>query len=288
MPAGLYRPEFEHDACGVAFVVDMHGRRSHHMVEMGLQSLCNLEHRGASGAETTTGDGAGILIQVPDQFYRAVAPCQLPRAGAYVTGIGFFPTDPSDAGRARTGIEKLAASEGLSVLAWRPVPVDSADLGMAARGTMPSFSQVFIAAADGAHEGLELERRAYILRKRIEHEVEGVYFPSLSARTIVYKGMLTAPQMTTFFVDLLDERVDSALALVHSRFSTNTFPSWPLAHPYRFVAHNGEINTVQGNRNWMRTREALLDSDLFPGDLERMFPIITPGASDSATFDEVL
>ena len=289
-PVGLYRPEFEHDACGVAFVVDMHGRRTHRMVQMGLDCLCNLEHRGASGAEVNTGDGAGILIQIPDRFYRAVAGFDLPEPGRYATGIAFLSADPADAERERQGIEKVVASEGLTLLGWRELPVDGSDLGRMALDAMPSFWQLFVAggAELGACEGLEMERRAFVLRKRVEREIEGVYFPSLSSRTIVYKGMLTAPQVRHFFPDLNDERVDTALSLVHSRFSTNTFPSWPLAHPYRYVAHNGEINTLQGNRNWMRAREALLESDLLPGDLSRVFPIVTPGASDSASFDEVL
>ena len=284
---GLYRPDLEHDACGVAFVADLHGRPSHGMVGLGLQSLCNLEHRGASGAETNTGDGAGILIQVPDRFCRATAGVELPLAGAYATGIGFLPTDAADARRAVEAFDKLACAENLQVLAWRDVPVAAGTLGRSAQDAMPRFCQPFVSAPDGA-AGADLERRAYLLRKRVEHETTGVYFPSLSCRTIVYKGMLTAPQMTEFWPDLGDEAVETALALVHSRFSTNTFPSWPLAHPYRYVAHNGEINTLQGNRNWMRAREALLRSSVLPGDLERLFPVITPGASDSATFDEVL
>ena len=290
MPGGLYRPEFEHDACGVSFVVDMHGRRSHQMVRMGLQSLCNLEHRGASGAEVNTGDGAGILIQVPDRFYREVVDFELPEAGSYATGIGFLPRPRSDAATLKSRVEKLASDEGLTVLGWRELPVHDASLGSIARGSMPSFHQVFVAGAGRSQglSGLDLERRAFILRKRVEHDLSDLYFASLSARTIVYKGMLTAPQVEVFFPDLVDDRVESALALVHSRFSTNTFPSWPLAHPYRYLAHNGEINTLQGNRNWMRAREALLRSDLFPGDLERAFPVVTPGASDSASFDEVL
>jgi glutamate synthase (NADPH/NADH) large chain len=283
----LYRPEFEHDACGVAFVVDMHGRRSHDIVRMGLACLCNLEHRGASGAEVNTGDGAGILLQIPDRFYRQVSGLDLPEAGGYATGIAFLPTDAAEAKRVRAEIEQLAAAEDLIVLGWRQVPVDPSPVGSIALSAMPSFHQVFVASAAG-HTGLELERRVFMLRKRIEHENRAAYFPSLSARTIVYKGMLTAPQVESFFLDLSDERLESALALVHSRFSTNTFPSWPLAHPYRYLAHNGEINTLQGNRNWMRAREDLLASDLLPGDLERIFPIVTPGASDSATFDEVL
>jgi glutamate synthase (NADPH/NADH) large chain len=284
---GLYQPDFEHDACGVAFVVDMHGRRSHRMVEMGLAGLCHMEHRGAAGAESNSGDGAGILIQVPDAFYRAVVDAELPPAGAYGTGIAFLPTDPTEAARSRDAIATIAAAEHLSVIAWRDLPVDASELGQSALGVMPRFEQLFLRGADGA-VGLDLERRLFIARKRVEHELPGVYFPSLSGRTIVYKGMLTAPQMDGFFVDLADERVVTALALVHSRFSTNTFPSWPLAHPFRFVAHNGEINTVRGNRNWMRAREALLRSDVLPGDLGRLFPITTPGASDSACFDEVL
>jgi glutamate synthase (NADPH/NADH) large chain len=285
-PGGLYEPGFEHDACGVAFVVDMHGRRSHHMVELGLASLCHLEHRGASGAETNTGDGAGILLQLPDRFYRDVAGTTLPGAGAYGTGIGFLPTDRAAAVLAREAIEKLAGDEELRVLAWREVPVDASDLGASALAAMPAFQQLFVSSTTGA-SGLDLERRLWFLRKRAEREVD-VYFPSLSCRTVVYKGMLTAPQMDGFFSDLQDERVESALALVHSRFSTNTFPSWPLAHPYRYVAHNGEINTVRGNRNWMRAREALLASDVLPGDMERAFPIVTETGSDSASFDEVL
>jgi glutamate synthase (NADPH/NADH) large chain len=281
----LYRPEFEHDACGVAFVVDMHGRRSHGVVQMGLDSLCHLEHRGASGAEVNTGDGAGILIQIPDAFYRDLVGT-LPAAGRYATGIGFLPVDPAQAYAVRERIESIVADEGMRLIAWRRVPTDPAALGGIARSAMPSFHQLFVAAEP--REGLDLERRAFILRKRIEHEVEGVYFASLSSRTIVYKGMLIAPQVPGFFPDLGDPRTETALALVHSRFSTNTFPSWPLAHPYRYIAHNGEINTLQGNRNWMRAREALLESDLFSGELARAFPIVTPGASDSASFDEVL
>ena len=284
---GLYQPDLEHDACGVAFVVDMHGRRSHRMVDMGLSSLCHMEHRGASGAETNTGDGAGILIQIPDAFYRGVVAADLPPLGTYGTGIAFLPTDAVQAAAGRDAIAKIAADEDLTVITWRDLPVDASELGRSALEVMPDFQQIFLAGTDGAG-GMDLERRLFVLRKRVEHEVRGVYFPSLSSRTIVYKGMLTAPQMTGFFLDLNDERVETALALVHSRFSTNTFPSWPLAHPFRFVAHNGEINTVRGNRNWMRGREALLRSDVLPGDLNRLFPITTPGFSDSASFDEVL
>ncbi len=283
---GLYDPRFEHDACGVAFVVDMKGRASHDIVEKGLGALCNLDHRGAAGAEATTGDGAGLLIQVPDAFLRGVVDFDLPAAGAYATGMVFLPRDADAAATARAAIDKVVADEGLTTLGWRDVPTDEGDLGATAAAAQPSFHQLFV-SADGK-SGMDLERHAFILRKRIEHEVDDVYLPSLSGRTFVYKGMLTTLQLRTFFPDLADERVASCLALAHSRFSTNTFPSWPLAHPYRYVAHNGEINTVQGNRNWMRAREALMQSDRFPGDLSRAFPICTPGASDTASFDEAL
>ncbi len=290
---GLYDPRFEHDACGVSFVVDMHGRPTHRMVQLGLQSLCNLDHRGATNAEANVGDGAGILIQVPDRFLREVAGCDLPPAGEYATGIGFLPRAPEALAAAKAGIEKIAAAEGLRVLGWRTVPIDNSMIGRQALDVEPSFEQVFVAAADETSPlaGIELDRRCFVLRKRAEHELElageSVYFPSLSARTLVYKGMLISHQVGDFFLDLADERVESSLALVHSRFSTNTFPSWPLAHPYRLVAHNGEINTVMGNENWMRAREALLESDLIDG-LERAFPICTPGSSDTARFDEAL
>ncbi len=282
---GLYDPAFEHDACGVAFVVDLNGRASHDRVSQGITALCNLEHRGASGCEVNTGDGAGITIQVPHRFLRDAVDFDLPPAGSYATGIAFLPADAEDADKAVRLMDEIAASEGVTVLGWRSVPTDASMLGATAAAAMPSFRQWFLARDETS--GLELDRWAYVVRKRAEHEVD-VYFPSLSSRTMVYKGMLTTRQLDDFYPELTDERVESALALVHSRFSTNTFPSWPLAHPYRYVAHNGEINTVKGNRNWMRAREALLASDVIPGDLDRIFPICTPDASDTATFDEVL
>ena len=290
---GLYDPRFEHDACGVSFVVDMHGRRTHEMVQLGLQSLCNLDHRGATNAEPNVGDGAGILLQVPDRFFREVLDFELPEAGAYAVGMAFLPRDPQAERAAMDAVAKIAAAEGLQVLGWREVPVDNDMIGQQARDAEPSFRHLFLTAAEGQAPltGIDLDRRCFVVRKRIEHEIDTggdpVYFPSLSARTLVYKGMLISYQVGDFFADLSDERVESALALVHSRFSTNTFPSWPLAHPYRLVAHNGEINTVMGNENWMRAREALLESDHLPG-LERAFPICTPGSSDTARFDEAL
>ncbi len=284
---GLYRPELEHDACGVAFVADMHGRASHSMVQMGLISLCHLEHRGAKGADPGTGDGAGVLVQVPDRFLRSALGDALPPRGTYVTGMAFLPRAAGEADKACGRVDALAAEEGFRVVAWRDVPVADRLPGEGARSVMPTFRQVVLAGA-GGQSGLALERMAFILRKRVEHEVEGVYFASLSGRTMVYKGMLTAPQLPEFFHDLSDPLFESGLVLAHARFSTNTFPSWPLAHPYRYVAHNGEFNTVQGNRNWMRAREAMLASELFPGDLSRAFPVVTPGGSDSMSFDEVL
>ena len=286
---GLYDPRFEHDACGVSFVVDVHGRASHRIVSLGLGALCNMEHRGATGAEPDTGDGAGVLLQVPHGFLAAVTNLPLPAAGRYGTGLAFLPVDEADRRAAVAGIERIAREEGLVVLGWRDVPVDPSGIGATARAAMPAFAQVFLADPRGA-EGLALDRLLWVARKRIEHELTGAratYFPSLSCRTLVYKGMLTTPQLGAFFPDLTDPRMETAMALVHSRFSTNTFPSWPLAHPYRYVAHNGEINTVQGNRNWMRTRESMLRSDLIPG-LARALPIVTPNGSDSMSLDEVL
>ena len=304
---GLYDPRFEHDSCGVAFVVDMYGRRSRDIVDKAIMALINLEHRGAAGAEPNTGDGAGIMIQVPDRFLRESVDFELPAAGRYATGIAFLPQGSEDARQACAGVEKIVEAEGLSLLGWREVPTDDSSLGALARDAMPTFRQIFIAqpgagaGEPSADEIAELERRAYVVRKRVTYELgnkgagadgpgrETVYFPSLSGQTFVYKGMLTTPQLREFYVDLQDSRVESALGLVHSRFSTNTFPSWPLAHPFRRVAHNGEINTVTGNENWMRAREALINTDVFgPDAAEKIFPACTPGASDTARFDEVL
>ncbi|WP_027947316.1 glutamate synthase large subunit [Amycolatopsis taiwanensis] len=289
-PEGLYDAQFEHDACGVAFVADLAGRRDHDIVRKALVALRNLEHRGARGAEPETGDGAGILLQVPDAFYREMVDFELPKPGRYAVGTAFLPTDAKNRGRAMSAVESIAAEEGMRVLGWRELPVDAEGIGRTAAACMPHFTQLFLAPRNENITGLALERAAFCVRKRAEHalEPEGVYFPSLSSRTIVYKGMLTEPQVERFFPDLRDERVTSAIGLVHSRFSTNTFPSWPLAHPYRYIAHNGEINTLRGNRNWMDARESMLASDLVPGDLARIYPVITRGASDSASFDEVL
>ena len=279
---GLYNPANEHDACGVAMVATLNKVATHEIVEKALTALRNLEHRGASGAEPDSGDGAGILIRIPDAFYQAVTDFDLPHANSYATGIAFI----AQGVEVRQEIAKIADEEGLNVLGWRELPINSKSLGKTALSVMPRFEQIFIAGKN-KEEGIVLDRLAFALRKRAEHALE-LYFPSLSSQTIVYKGMLTTGQLEEFFPDLSDERVVSPLALVHSRFSTNTFPSWPLAHPYRFIAHNGEINTVKGNRNWMRARESLLASELIPGNLDRLFPIVEMSGSDSASFDEVL
>jgi glutamate synthase (NADPH/NADH) large chain len=309
---GLYDPRAEKDSCGVAFVATLTGIPSHTIVAQALTALRNMEHRGASGAEAATGDGAGILVQMPDAFLRAVVDFDLPAPGHYAAGLAMVSTDVAAADRTEETITALAVEEGLTVLGWREVPINPEGLGNGALSVMPRFRQLFVASAAGDESGIALDRLAFALRKRAERDAE-VYFPSLSARTLVYKGMLTTGQLPQFFPDLTDERFASAIGLVHSRFSTNTFPAWPLAHPYRYVAHNGEINTVVGNRNWMRARESQLETDAFgpvehgngtdeasnadrgnsadqpiKGDLERLFPICTPAASDSASFDEVL
>ena len=231
--SGLYDPRFEHDACGVSFVVDIKGRKSHDIVAMGIGALCSMEHRGATGAEVETGDGAGVLIQIPHRFLSEVVSFVLPAVGSYGVGIAFLPADKKLRDAAVVAVEQIIAEQNLDVLGWREVPVDPSCLGKSARDVMPAFSQIFIADKEGARE-IDLDRKLFIARKRIEHELSTelqAYFPSLSSRTLIYKGMLTTPQLAMFFPDLTDTRVESAIALVHSRFSTNTFPSWPLAHP---------------------------------------------------------
>jgi glutamate synthase (NADPH/NADH) large chain len=280
---GLYDPANEHDACGVAMVATLNKKKSHEIVSKALMALRNLEHRGASGAEPDSGDGAGILIQIPDKFYRSIIAWDLPEDGSYATGI-FFAQKNELLNYEK--ISEIATEEGLAVIGWRELPINSLSIGKTALSVMPDFRQIFIKGLQGETD-MVLERMAFCFRKRVEHTMP-IYICSLSSRTIVYKGMLTTGQLEDFFPDLSNPLVESAMALVHSRFSTNTFPSWPLAHPYRYIAHNGEINTVKGNRNWMRARETLLESDLIPGDLKRLFPIVENSGSDSASFDEVL
>ena len=287
---GLYDPRHEKDACGLAMVATLRGEAGHDIIDLALTALRNLEHRGAIGSDAGTGDGAGIVTQIPDEFFRAVAGIPLPPAGQYIVGTAFLPVEKEERAAVKAGIEDLALQEHLSVLGWRVVPVRPEGLGNLARDAMPMFEQVFLASTLGSSaepvHGIALDRQSFRLRKRAERELNA-YFPSLSCRTIVYKGMVTTLQLEPFYPDLSDERFTSKLALVHSRYSTNTFPSWPLAQPFRMIAHNGEINTVQGNRNWMRARQSQLESTLL-GDLAPIFPIVTPGGSDSASFDEVV
>ncbi|WP_417511865.1 glutamate synthase large subunit [Microbacterium sp.] len=285
---GLYNPAFEKDACGLAMVATLRGTAGHDIIALALHALRNLEHRGAIGSDAGTGDGAGILTQMPDGFLREVTDFELPDAGEYAAGLAFLPLQASDRRAQKAGIEKIAREEGLDVLGWRVVPTANENLGKLADEARPAFEQLFVTSADAsaALSGIALDRVAYRLRKRAGHEL-GAYFVSLSSRTLGYKGMVTTLQLEPFYPDLQDERFASELAVVHSRYSTNTFPSWPLAQPLRMLAHNGEINTVGGNRNWMRARQSQLESELL-GDIGPLLPICTPGASDSASFDEVL
>ena len=284
---GLYDSSFEHDACGVALVATLNKKPTHEIVASGLEALRNLEHRGASGSEPDSGDGAGILIQIPDEFFKSVVDFQLPENSFYAAGIVFLPQDEKEYKAAKETISEVAKKENITILGWRVVPTDPHELGKTAQSVMPRFEMIFVQPQDKKLKDIEIDRAIYPFRKIIENK-SNIYFASLSARTIVYKGMLTTGQLEPFYPDLSDKKVVSKIALVHSRFSTNTFPSWPLAHPYRLIAHNGEINTVKGNRNWMHARENLLKTDLIPGDLARVFPICSNEASDSASFDEVL
>ncbi|MCR6689909.1 glutamate synthase large subunit [Cellulomonas sp.] len=282
----LYDASAEHDACGFAFVATLRGTPGRDIVDAGLTALLNLDHRGAVGAEEDSGDGAGILTQIPDAFLRDVVDADLPAAGFYAIGMAFLPADEAERATVVAALEAVAAEEKLDVLAWRDVVVTADLVGPTARASMPFFRQLVVADPSRELSGIDLDRRAFRLRKRAERE-HGIYFASLSSRTIAYKGMLTTGQLEPFFADLSDPRYATEIALVHSRFSTNTFPSWPLAQPFRLVAHNGEINTVRGNRNWVAAREGMLASDAL-GDLAPLLPVCTPGGSDSGSFDEVL
>jgi glutamate synthase domain-containing protein 2/glutamate synthase domain-containing protein 1/glutamate synthase domain-containing protein 3 len=287
---GLYDPQNEHDACGIALVAKLWGEPTHAVIEKGLDALENLEHRGASGADPNTGDGAGILMQIPDAFLRgALAGVDLPPPGRYGVGVCFLPADAERRAVIEQLIEETIAAEGQRHIFWRDVPVDDRHVGDTARMSAPVIRQVFVEAAPEVADQAEFERKLYVIRRLIEHAAGNeVGLPSFSSRTIVYKGMLTAPQLPRYFCDLRDPRVASRLALVHSRFSTNTFPSWGLAHPFRMIAHNGEVNTVRGNINWMRARESQLASELFGDDLQKLLPVVQPGGSDSAVLDNVL
>src|SRR5215472_1563282 len=295
---GLYRPEHEHDACGIGFVASIEGRKSHDIVLKGIQILINLTHRGACGCDPQTGDGAGILIQIPHAFFEREAATlgfSLPAPGEYGVGMAFLPVDTQDRLICEGIIEKIAREEGLTVLGWRDTPINGNTIGRLARASQPYIEQVFIRAGAGMDQDA-LERKLYVVRKRAEAAVAATdlkekdffYVPSLSSRTIIYKGLLLAPQITDFYKELLDPDLASALCLVHQRFSTNTFPSWKLAHPYRYVCHNGEINTLRGNINWMFARQSVLQSPLFGDDMKKLMPIITAGGSDSAMLDNAV
>ncbi|MCH7979168.1 MAG: glutamate synthase subunit alpha, partial [Acidobacteria bacterium] len=295
---GLYHPQQEHDACGVGFVVDIQGRKSHALVEQALTVLKNLMHRGACGCEVNTGDGAGILLQIPHVFLKRVtgaAGIALPNEGEYGAGLVFLPQDSAQRARCQETFEQIIGEEGQTLLGWRDVPTDDSPLGPSACATEPHIRQIFIGRSKQVPDLDSFERKLYVIRKRVEHAIrnsgmpqrELFYLPSLSARTMIYKGMLSANQVEPMFPDIVEPDFASALVLVHQRFSTNTFPSWPLAHPYRFLAHNGEINTLRGNINRMYAREALCESERLP-ELKKILPIVIENGSDSATFDNVL
>jgi glutamate synthase domain-containing protein 1 len=257
---GLYDKSLDHDACGVAFVARLGRPASHEVVDRALLALERLEHRGAEGADADTGDGAGILLQLPHDFFRAEAGVPLPEPGRYGVAVCFLPREASERSAAVRLIERMVEAEGQRVLGWRDVPVVATECGRVAGSAAPHICQLFVGAGDGVADQDALERKLYVIRRVVEHaEVDDLSIPTFSSRLVVYKGMLSAPQLPRYFPDLHDERVATRLALVHSRFSTNTFPSWELAHPYRMAAHNGEINTLRGNRNWMRAREMQLD-----------------------------
>src|SRR5437867_3469681 len=297
-PQGLYDPANERDSCGIGFVANIKGQKSHEIILKGIQVLINLTHRGACGCDPETGDGAGVLIQIPHKFFArecATLGFTLPEPGEYGVGLVFLPVEKQERLQCEGILERIAREEGLTVLGWRDTPIDGSAIGRVARNSQPYIEQVFVRRSPEMTED-ELERKLYVVRKRAEIEIaqsdiadkEYFYLPSLSCRTIVYKGLLLAPQIAKFYEELSDPDVMSALCLVHQRFSTNTFPSWPLAHPYRYIAHNGEINTLKGNVNWMYARQSILSSPLFGEDIKKLFPIVTPGGSDSATFDNVL
>ncbi|MDA3955605.1 glutamate synthase large subunit [Oceanispirochaeta sp.] len=289
---GLYDPAYEHDACGVGFVARLDGERTHEIVEEGVQILCNLEHRGAVGGDMKTGDGAGMLLQIPHKFFSRVLPFSIPEESYYGAGMIFLPANPKQASIACAMTEMVIAAEGGTLLGWRDVPVNPDCLGEMARSVMPSFKQIFV-SFDG-FSGEKLETKLYTLRKCLENialarglDHDDYYLPSLSSKTIIYKGMFVAPQFVTFYPDLAEKDFISAMSLVHQRYSTNTFPSWPLAQPFRYIAHNGEINTLRRNTNNMKARETSLSSEEFGKDLKKMFPIVQPNGSDSAAFDNV-
>ncbi|MCM8780183.1 MAG: glutamate synthase subunit alpha, partial [Candidatus Omnitrophica bacterium] len=306
---GLYDPRFEHDSCGVGFVCNIKGEKTRDIIEQGLEVLRRLSHRGATGADPKTGDGAGILIQIPHEFFLKIAKdasIDLPPQGEYGTGLVFLPKDESERNYCKQIFAKVINEQGQNLLGWRPVPVDSSKIGKTAQETQPVIEQVFIKASDdiilhlrsgiisSSLESLEFERKLYLIRKLTENAIrvsnlkeKSFYITNLSSRTFSYKGLLMPEQVNEFFTDLKSAEIKSALCLVHSRYSTNTFPAWDLAQPFRYLAHNGEINTLHGNINWMRARQGLLNSRLFGKDFKKILPVIVPGGSDSAALDNI-
>jgi glutamate synthase (NADPH/NADH) large chain len=288
---GLYRPEMEHDNCGIGFVAHLKGKKSHKIIEMGLKTLENMLHRGAEGADSRTGDGAGILVQIPRDFY-LIQGYSLPEEGQFGTGIIFLPQDRSESEKCKETLVNLISKEKIDVIGFRDVPRDNSTLGEIAKKAEPHMEQILLGSD---MEQDEFERKLFIIRKKVENLIRNsslkqkhfFYIPSLSTKVLIYKGMFTSDQLREYYVDLQDDRFQSAIALVHSRFSTNTFPSWDLAQPFRMLAHNGEINTIKGNRFWMEARESIFKSDIL-GDLNEIYPIIEPEKSDSASLDNAL
>src|SRR5216117_2964027 len=296
---GLYDPWFEHDSCGVGFVVNVKGTKSHQIIEQALQVLRNLDHRGACGCEANTGDGAGILLQMPHLLLQKqceINGFKLPKSGQYGAGLVFLPQDPPERQQCERAFEKIVKEEGLKIIGWRTVPTNNASLGATAKASEPFVRQVFIARGRSFKEDMAFERKLYVIRKRSANLIPQLpltqarywYVASLSYKTLVYKGMLLTEQLNQYYSDLNDPLIESALALVHSRFSTNTFPSWNRAHPYRYLAHNGEINTLRGNINWMHARQAMFESELFGPDIKKILPVTCTDGSDSAMFDNCL
>src|SRR3954451_12195329 len=282
---GLYDPAFEHDSCGVGFLVNIKGKKSHDIIRQAIKILVNLDHRGACGCEANTGDGAGILFQIPHTFFQSACPeagIKLPEPGQYGVGMVFLPPDAEERRNCEKILEGIVAEEGQQLLGWRTVPTDNSSLGETAKSSEPLVRQIFVARSSNLKDPMAFERKLYVIRKRAENairygKVKGggrFYIPSFSYKTIVYKGILMPAQVDQFFPDLRNPIMDTALALVHSRFSTNTFPSWERAHPYRYIAHNGEINTLRGNINWMQARQAMFESELFGEDIKKLLPII--------------
>ncbi len=296
---GLFDPALERDSCGVGFVAHVKNRKSHEIVQQGLQILLNLDHRGAVGADPKLGDGCGILVQIPHEFFAAECAAlgfKLPAAREYGVGQFFMPRDAGARAQVEKIVERVLAEEGLTLIGWRDTPVDNSDLGDAVKAVEPFMRQVFVGRGPQVKSEDEFERRLYVARKCVSNAIYALgrremaeFYPvSMSCRTVVYKGMVLVSQLGSYYKDLGDTRFTSALALVHQRFATNTFPSWRLAHPYRMVAHNGEINTLRGNVNWMAARQASVSSDLFGENISKLWPISYEGQSDTACFDNAL